>query len=493
MSSEITPTRRTILAAGLALSTVPLRAQSATPHFTVEQFGAVGDGRTNDTLAFQAAATAMNRAGGGTLSLRAGAVYVIGRQLPNPDIDRNSYSFQPSDILKFVRCGRDVVVEGNGATLRAPAGYLYGTFGADGRPTRNAMPFYGKGMAACYHAMIAAEGCTGNIFIHNLVLDGNAPAARLGGGWGDTGWQLPGSGLWFRNNTGRWRVSDVRSFHHPLDGILVDEPGLATTPPSGSGTDSCDFYENGRQAMSIVGGVGLVFRQSKFRRTRRGVPMQSAPGAGVDLEAEGGKTVRDIAFEGCELSDNVGPALLQVGAVSHVTLSDCRLLGTTTWAFYPSGGRFFNFVRTRIAGAVVNLSGGAAGERFEDCLLTNDPAFGVQGRAPFSPEGQLIPDGIRGVRFIRGEIRHAVAQASFNANFDQMSLTGVTIRALRGAVAIYGRFSGRTRFVEAGGQILATPGALATPRSSGGADAPWTLTRGGTTRPFPATPPKKGI
>ena len=484
--------RRLFLVGATALITA---AGTDTPpglQVTPEQFGARGDGQTNDTLAFQRAAEAINRAGGGTLRLRALAVYVVGLQHQIKSHEQDTYTFKPSDVVKFSGCRGDVIVDGNGATMRASAGYRYGTFDGEGRPTQNAVPYYGKQAAALYYAMIAAEGCGGTITIRDVILDGNAGSARLGGKWGDTGWQLPGCGLLFRNNSGRWRVTNVRSFRHPLDGLLIDEPGGAGDPPSGSGAEDCDFYENGRQAMSVVGGVGLVFRRTKFRRTRRGVPMQSAPGAGVDLEAEGGKAVRDVRFDACEFSDNVGPALLQSGPVSHVTLTDCLLVGTSSWSFYAAGGKFFSFIRCRIAGAVTNLAGGAAGERFEQCFLTNDPALGVDGRAPYSPHGFLIPDGVRGVTFTGGEIRHAVAQTALNANFDQMILDGVTIRATRGAFAVYGRFRGRTRFIEAGGTVLATPGALATARSTGGADAPWTFTHNGVTRTYPKTPPRLG-
>ncbi|MEI6590145.1 MAG: glycosyl hydrolase family 28-related protein, partial [Verrucomicrobiota bacterium] len=46
---------------------------------SVKDFGAVGDGITNDTVAFQAAAAAINAAGGGKLIIPAGT-YIVGLQ-----------------------------------------------------------------------------------------------------------------------------------------------------------------------------------------------------------------------------------------------------------------------------------------------------------------------------------------------------------------------------------------------------------------------------
>lgn len=224
-----------IIGAGAALVSVRellARSPKAAPPLTPEQFGAKGDGRANDTAAFGALSAAINAAGGGSVALRSGAVYLVGGESRTDDPRPSGYTFLPADVLKFHGCRGPVLVQGNGATLRAVPGYRYGTFGRDGRPTRNRQPFYGPEAAAGYRAMIAVEACSGTVLIEDVTLDGNAARARLGGGWGDAGTQLPGCGLVFRNNTGRWRVVNVRSFQHPLDGILVDDPGTPQTSAS---------------------------------------------------------------------------------------------------------------------------------------------------------------------------------------------------------------------------------------------------------------------
>src|SRR5215471_1707323 len=65
------------------------------PGLTPEQYGAAGDGVTDDTTAFQNLANAINAAHGGTISLGAGKTYLVGRQTQNT----GGFAFQPANIL----------------------------------------------------------------------------------------------------------------------------------------------------------------------------------------------------------------------------------------------------------------------------------------------------------------------------------------------------------------------------------------------------------
>src|SRR5688572_32008340 len=106
----MTLTRRTLLGtagmSGAALC-LPLwsgRLSAATGALTPEQFGAKGDGRTNDSAAFAALAAEVNRRGGGEIQLRR-AVYIVGRQT-QAFRSRASYAFEPAKIMEFVGLGR---------------------------------------------------------------------------------------------------------------------------------------------------------------------------------------------------------------------------------------------------------------------------------------------------------------------------------------------------------------------------------------------------
>jgi hypothetical protein len=78
---------------------------------SVKDFGAIGDGTTDDTIAFQNAASAIKSNGGGTLTLIAGKTYLV----------YPTGSLNPlTTLLDFTNCN-GVSIEGNGATIKIGA------------------------------------------------------------------------------------------------------------------------------------------------------------------------------------------------------------------------------------------------------------------------------------------------------------------------------------------------------------------------------------
>lgn len=351
--------------------------------FRPEDFGARGDGRSNDSAAFASLSAAVNRAGGGVVELRP-VVYIVGRQHRSDD-PALGYMI-PDDLLHFVGCERDVVVNGNGATLRAAPGLLYGAFDrSTGRPLAVRLPFLDHGAkAAPYHAMIHAERCRGAVRIAKLTLDGQTAALSIGGKWGDQGWQIAGSGLLLTDNRGDEIVEDVVSHDHPLDGIIVDGLSAADAPVRtvqrrfSRVTADC----NGRQGCSIVGGSGYVFEACRFTRTGRG-PIASSPGAGVDIEPENGKTIAGLRFLSCTFADNAGCGLVADGGPSaNVTFVASTFVGTTSWAAWPKAPHYA-FTGCTFVGALANCYGSddpGAAARFTACVFRDRAA-----RGPVSP------------------------------------------------------------------------------------------------------------
>jgi len=278
--------------AGLGVAAATAKAVVTAPDgpvVTPEQFGAAGDGRTNDTTAFAAMTAFVNAHGGATVQLRP-RTYVVGRQSYNPAL---GYAFAPASIMDFRGCARPLTIRGNGARIRAATGLRYGTFDpASGRRTRHNMPFYTAGeLASPYFAMIQAVDCTGLIEISDLELDGNVAGLQFGGPWGDAGWQIGCSGLYLKNNRSPIRVARLFSHHHAQDGGSGDGPGIPGLPERVAIEDST-FSSNGRNAWSMVGGTGWTFTRCVFEKSARDLPFPgSAPKSGIDFEAEGGKHV----------------------------------------------------------------------------------------------------------------------------------------------------------------------------------------------------------
>lgn len=370
-------TRRQLLSGGAALL-APVPAFSQPAAVTPERFGARGDGRTNDTAAFAAMARFISSRGGGEIRLRR-TTYIVGRQVRAANAGA-AYAFDPSPIMDFAGCRGSLLIRGNGARLRCAPGLRYGTFDPlSGRPTRHAMPYLGSGEAAGpYRAMIRVEGCSGSVEISDLELDGGVQHLRIGGRYGDNGWQLPGTGIWLVNNKGPERLVRIHTHHHALDGIIID--GLETRSAV-STLQSVRSEYNGRQGCSIVGGRGYVFLDCSFNHTGRSA-VASAPGAGVDIEAEAGKRIRDLAFVRCTFSNNTGPGVIAEGGDSEgATFTDCRFIGTTSWAVWPNKPRF-RFAGCTFVGAIVHAYGDkkpGRASQFHDCSFRDDPALSPTG------------------------------------------------------------------------------------------------------------------
>lgn len=360
-----------VIAAGV--TALPLAAiAQALPAFTPEDFGARGDGRTNDTAAFARMAQAVNRAGGGRIVLRR-TVYLVGEQRPGPP--GGPFSFAPEPVLRLSRCARGVSIEGNGATLRCAPGLRYGTFDrASGRSIELPMPNTRPGaIAAPYEYLILIEECRGPVGVADLELDGNVGSHRIGGPWGDTGRQIACDGLFLRNNGGDEIVRNLHTHHHARDGMMLAGP---TPSPAGARRLFTGIRSewNGRQGCSLIGGSGYAFADCRFAHTGRG-PLATPPGAGFDIEAESAP-IRRLRFDRCVFEDNAGCGLVaDSGDSADVRFADCRFIGTTNWSIWPNKPGF-RFDRCEIVGAAVRFFSSPdplRATRFYDCRFTDAP------------------------------------------------------------------------------------------------------------------------
>jgi hypothetical protein len=369
-------TRREISAAAAGFALAGASSLPKAAALTPEHFGARGDGTTDDTRAFAALAAEVNRRGGGEVELRP-VTYLVGRQAADGP---GGYAFMPAPILEFLRCEAPLVIRGNRARLRCAPGLRYGTFDrATGRPTRHSMPFVQAGeLATPYRVMIRVEDCTGPVEISDLELDGNLRSLRIGGQYGDTGWQIPAIGIHLVNNKGAERLSRIHAHHHALDGILIDG---AEARSAMSTLHRVRSEYNGRQGCSITGGSNYGFTDCAFSNTGK-AGLSSAPGAGVDIEAEAGKRIRDLRFAGCTFSNNSGPGLVaDSGDCAGAALDNCNFVGTTNWAVWPNKPRF-RFSECSFVGAIVHAFGDADPDRacqFHHCSFRDDPALSPNG------------------------------------------------------------------------------------------------------------------
>lgn len=360
---------------------MPGCARAAEFALTPEQFGAHGDGVTNDTAAFQRLAAEVNRRGGGTISLRSGRTYVVGGQ----NLRKEAGGWMAEPILNLSSLRSPLTILGNGARLRAQSGLRYGTFDlGTGEPVHHPMPYVKRvDLAEAYNGMIWIRDCHAPVDIRDLELDGNVQQLRIGGKFGDAGWQVPAIGLRLQRNFGAEVVHNVYTHHHALDGAMF----IGSPDRSGRGTITHFVARyNGRQGASVTAGHGYDFADCEFSHSAR-LAVKSAPGAGVDIEAESGP-IRDLTFARCSFVDNGGCGLLADSGPSQIArFTDCRFIGTTNWSAWPKKPGF-SFNGCTFVGAVVHPypdpdPGQAA--HFVDCTFTDDPKLSPTGKVFVGP------------------------------------------------------------------------------------------------------------
>ena len=140
----------------------------------------------------------------------------------------------------------------------------------------------------------------------------------------------------------------------------------------------------------MTGGHGYDFADCEFSHTGRGA-IYSAPGAGVDIEAEA-QPIRDLSFTRCKFIDNAGVGMLaDSGDSEGAVFTDCLFVGTTTWSAWPLRPRF-SFADCTFVGSVVHPfphADPARACRFTHCRFTDDPKLSPTGKV-FIGNGPIV-------------------------------------------------------------------------------------------------------
>jgi hypothetical protein len=334
-----------------------------------------------NTKALQSISTHINQKKGGVILIIDKGTYTVGAETFAGGQNKG-FSYRGESLLKIEGCTKPVVIDGNDATIKLASGLHFGSFNSKTGAVHNAPGggFYDYNYVAYPGNMIDVSN-NSSVIIRNLTLDGNLQQQKIGGYWGDTGIQLPGDGIFGRDNN-EIIVENVISRYFLRDGIHIGN----TTPNEKAPVKrifllNSTFDGNTRQGFSWIGGNHMVATNCRFVNTGKTInsftkkQVMSAPGAGVDMEAEMG-LIRNGIFKDCMIDNNAGVGFLSVGDVANITYEGGKIIGATSWSIYGSGPKAV-FQNVTIVGSPVNLRIGTGpydpdNSRFNNCLITLD-------------------------------------------------------------------------------------------------------------------------
>ena len=269
LATSYSASRRTLLRGALAWPLLGISPSWAATAFDVRRFGARGDGRNDDTEAFQRAVDALR--GGGVLDVPAG-----------------DYLIDPRRSV-HLRDGVHLRLAGGARLLARP----------------NVAP----------RAYVLTVERASGVRITGGRIIGDRHAHAGGGEWGH--------GIALRGAS-RVLIADVRISDCWGDGISVGSSDLGR----GRRIQSTDIEiagvtctGNRRQGLTIGGATRVRVHDSAFSDTA-GTP----PAAGIDVEPDI-TIARDIRIERCVLRNNRGPGIQLWKRAAGVVISQCTIEG----------------------------------------------------------------------------------------------------------------------------------------------------------------------
>jgi hypothetical protein len=321
-----------------------------------------GSPTLNTNACFVAACTYLQALGGGTLDIEAGT-YLVGAQT-FAGTTGLGYSYLGIAPISFSGLTHPIKIRCKGAVLTMAAGLKFGSYnpttGASYTPT---LPFTNTDYQASVGNFMQFTNCA-SVEVDSVELNGNAAGAVLGGQWGDTGYQCPGSGISVQgcNNV---TLKDVYAHHCCLDGLYVGYQSLTETSPIYPHTlIGCRSEFNSRQGLSWTGGTHIEVLGGSYSNTGNNGSIASAPMCGIDVEPSS-TVCKNGTFVGVQFINNAGGNPGSNANRPDIQFVNCRFVGTTNYSWFGGG----NCEGCTFEGETVI----AAPSYFHNCQLTMAP------------------------------------------------------------------------------------------------------------------------
>jgi len=281
---------------------------------SIKDFGARGNGHSDDQDAFVKASVFFNkRKGHGRLIIPKG-IYIVGRQKFAADNrEQKSIAYVGDPVLDLKGC-TDLIIEGKpGAVLKHRDSLRIGTFSpVTGKAFKHTIkdihvkPEYAQ-YASNAGNMILISNCS-NIRVTGLKLNGNTTGFTFGGNWGigRNAYELIHYGINIVD-AHDIDISNCTIENFACDGIYIANLGqqLKTYKIS---VDKCKVNFSGRNGISWIGGENIRVTNSEFSNSGQGVVHES-PAAGISIEVENSSFCRNGYFYNCIMQNNIGSAI----------------------------------------------------------------------------------------------------------------------------------------------------------------------------------------
>ena len=261
------------------------------PTFTPEQFGARGDGRSDDYEAMHRLAAAVNAAGGGTIRFASNRRYLIDRYITGSGATRNDVRH-----ITFTNC-RGLHIDLNGSAIDVKGDFHRAADGQSGggryvtatNRALNPLQF-----VLCHDLSVRNGELNGNV--DRMTRDRNVIEG-------------PGHGIELLGCE-RVLLEDLHIHHFPTDGIRMGIHALGNDELCRDvRMNRLRIMNNGRQGMTNAGGSGVVAVDCHFSETgvTGGEYRNHGPSAGVDVEPFRDLPVKsDFRGLRCRFDGNLG-------------------------------------------------------------------------------------------------------------------------------------------------------------------------------------------
>lgn len=249
--------------------------------FNIKDFGAKGDGITNDYNAFQLASMTINNARGGILYIPEGN-YLINTYI-SPKSKTKDITFKNLDSLKII---------GNNAVIN-----LKGDFCRKSNVKKKKKYTYSSIRSLIPLKIVNSK----NILIEGLDIDGNVDQMTR-----DEGVVESSGHLIMITECSNIILRNLFLHHAMSDGIYINGKIRQTKKLL---IDNICSENNARQGISIIALKDGVIKNSIFRKTgiTNGNYGRHAPSAGVDIEPHSKNNgVNNVLFLNCTFENNLG-------------------------------------------------------------------------------------------------------------------------------------------------------------------------------------------